>query len=378
MAQNYYDILGVDKNASPEEIKSAYRRLAKQYHPDLNRDNPEAATKFKEVNEAYEVLSDATKKANYDQYGSATGPNPNDFFRGGAGGAQGGFDFDLGDIFGNIFGGGFGGARAKSGMGFNPVAGNNITTKINLTFSEAIKGVKKDITYTRTEECSECHGTGAKNGTEYSTCSECGGSGYVRYNQDTIFGRITQSGPCKCCNGTGRVIKEKCACCNGKGVKRGPYTLSLTIPAGIDDNQVMTVRGYGDAGARGGPSGDLEIVVSVAAHPLLQRDGFDILLDVPIPFTMAMTGGKVLIPSVDGKLELNIPENTQSGTVLKLRGKGVKQLNKNTFGDMLVTVKVELPKLGKNKKAINQMLSEQFPLDKFDKFNEYNKKVNNL
>ncbi len=379
MAQNYYEILGVDKSASADEIKSAYRKLAKKYHPDLNKDNPDAAAKFKEINEAYEVLGDATKKANYDTYGSANGPNPNDFFRGGgAGGArQGGFDFDLGDIFGNIFGGGFGG-KAQSGSGFNPVAGNDITTKINLTFEEAVKGVKKDITYTRTEECSECHGTGAKNGTEYSTCSECGGSGYVRYNQDTIFGRITQSGPCKSCNGTGKVIKEKCSACSGKGVKRGSYTLSITIPAGIDNNQVVTVRGYGDAGVRGGPSGDLEIVVSVAEHPLLKRNGFDILLDVPIPFTLAMTGGKVVIPSVDGKLELNIPENTQSGTVLKLRGKGIKQLNKNAYGDMLITVKVELPKLGRNKKAVSQMLEEQFPLDKFDKYNEYNKKVSNL
>lgn len=376
MAQSYYDILGVDKNASADEIKSAYRRLAKKYHPDLNKDNPDAATRFKEINEAYEVLSDTTKKANYDQYGSASGPNPNDFFRGGAGGA-GGFDFDLGDIFGNIFGGGFG-SRAQPGSGFNPVAGNNITTKINLSFAEAVKGVKKDITYTRTEECSECRGTGAKNGTEYSTCTECGGSGYVRYNQDTIFGRITQSGPCKTCNGTGRVIREKCACCAGKGVKRGSFTLSITIPAGIDNNQVVTVRGYGDAGARGGPSGDLEIVVSVAEHPLLKRDGFDILLDVPIPFTMAMLGGKVVIPSVDGKLELSIPENTQSGTVLKLRGKGIKHLNKNVIGDMLITVKVELPKLGRNKKAVSQILSEQFPLDKFDKYADYNKKVSNL
>ena len=374
MAQNYYDVLGVDKNASPDEIKSAYRKLAKQYHPDINK-GEDAAAKFKEINEAYEVLSDANKKANYDQYGSAEGPNPNDFFRGAGGGARGGFGFDFGDIFGNIFGGGFGRGQ---GEGFSPVAGQDITTKINLTFEEAVKGIKKDITYTRTEECSECRGTGAKNGTEYSTCSECGGSGYVRYNQDTIFGRITQSGACKTCNGTGRVIKEKCSCCNGKGVKRGPYTLSITIPAGINDNQVVTVRGYGDAGARGGPSGDLQIVVSVAEHPLLKRDGYNILLDVPVPFTVAMLGGKVIIPSVEGKLELNIPENTQSGTVLKLRGKGVKHLNSNSMGDMLVTIKVELPKLGRNKKALTQIFDEHFPLDKFDKYNDYNKKVKNL
>ncbi len=376
MAQNYYEILGVDKNASADEIKSAYRKLAKKYHPDLNKDNPDAATKFKEINEAYEVLGDQTKRANYDQYGSANGPNPNDFFRGAGGAGHGGFDFDLGDIFGNIFGGGFGGRASRTG--FSPVDGQDITTRINITFDEAVKGVKKDISYTRTEKCSDCSGTGAKNGTVYSTCTECGGSGYVRYNQDTVFGRITQTGACKTCNGTGRIIREKCATCGGKGIKRSNTTVSINIPAGIDNGQVVTVRGYGEAGARGGQSGDLQIVVSVAEHPLLRRDGYDLLLDVPIPFTMAMTGGKVIIPSIDGKLELNIPENTQSGTILKLRGKGIKHLNSNTYGDLKVTVKVELPKLGRNKKAVMQIFDEQFPLDKFDKFNDYNKKVKSL
>ncbi len=376
MAQNYYETLGVDKNASADEIKSAYRKLAKKYHPDLNKDDASAAAKFKEINEAYEVLGDANKKANYDQYGSADGPNPNDFFGGGARG--GGFDFDLGDIFGNIFGGGgFGGRGARSG-GFSPIDGQDITMRINLTFEEAVNGVKKEINYTRTEECHDCHGTGARNGTEYTTCSECGGSGYVRYNQDSIFGRITQTGVCKSCNGTGKKIKEKCSTCNGKGSKRGNSSVTITFPAGIDNNQVVTARGYGEAGARGGAAGDLQIVVNVADHPILKRDGYDILLDVPLPFTIAMTGGKVIIPSLEGKLELDIPENTQSGTVLKLRGKGVKHLNGNGKGDMKITIKVELPKLGKNKKAILKAFEEYFPEDKFDKFNDYNKKVKSL
>ncbi|MBO5103039.1 MAG: molecular chaperone DnaJ [Clostridia bacterium] len=372
MAQNYYDVLGVDKNASADEIKSAYRKLAKKYHPDLNKDNPEAATKFKEINEAYEVLGDASKKANYDQFGSA---NPNDFFGGGNGGNAGGFGFDFGDIFGNIFGG-FGG-RAQQGA---PTAtkGRDITCRINLSFEEAAKGVKRDISIVRTEDCADCHGTGAKNGTEYSTCPDCNGSGQVRFSQDTIFGRIVNSGICKNCNGTGKVVREKCTTCGGKGVKRNQTTVSINIPAGVDDGQIVTVRGYGDAGLRGGPSGDLHISVNVAKHPLLRRDGFDVLLDVPVPFTLAMTGGKVIIPSLDGKLELDIPENTQSGTILKLRGKGIKHLDRNVYGDMLITVKVELPKLGKNKKEIAKMLDEQFPLDKFDKFNDYNKSVKNL
>ena len=373
MAQNYYDILGVEKTASADEIKSAYRKLAKKYHPDLNKDNPEAATKFKEINEAYEVLSDPNKKANYDAYGSANGPNPNDFFGGGQ--AGGGFGFDMGDIFSNIFGG-FGGRAQPSGI--RATRGKDITLKMNLTFEEAAKGVKRDISIVRTENCEDCRGTGAKNGTEYSTCPDCNGSGQINFSQDTIFGRIVNSGICKTCNGTGKVIKEKCTSCGGKGYKRNQTTVTINIPAGIDDGQVVTVRGYGDAGLRGGPSGDLQILVSVSKHPILKRDGYDLLLDIPVPFTIAMTGGKIIIPSLEGKLELNIPENTQSGTILKLRGKGVKYVDANRYGDMLITVKVELPKLGKNKKELMKEINEKFPLEKFEKYNDFNKQVKSL
>ena len=377
MAQNYYEILGVDKNASADEIKSAYRKLAKKYHPDLNKDNPEAATKFKEINEAYEVLGDPQKKSNYDQYGDAKGPNMNDFFGGrqSTGSQGGGFGFNFGDIFGDIFGGGFGSASRSN----YAVQGKDINVKVNLTFEEAAKGVKRDITYMRTQECSECKGTGAKNGTEYSTCTECNGTGTVQFTQDTIFGRVVNSGVCKNCNGTGKIIRERCSTCGGAGVKRGQNTVTINIPAGIDDGQIVTVHGYGEAGIRGGPAGDLQIFVSVNKHPLLKRDGFDVLLDIPVPFTVAMFGGKILIPSLEGKLELNIPENTQSGTILKLKGKGIKQLNKNSYGDMIITVKVELPKVNSRaKKEIQTMLDEQFPLDKFDKYNNYNKAVKNL
>lgn len=376
MAQNYYEILGVDKNASADEIKSAYRKLAKKYHPDLNKDNQEASAKFKEINEAYEVLGDPQKKANYDQYGDAKGPNMNDFFGGRQNsGSQGGFNFNFGDIFGDLFGGSFGGSRTSN----YAVQGKDINVKITLSFEEAAKGIKRDITYMRTQECNECKGTGAKNGTEYSTCSECKGTGTVQFTQDTIFGRVVNSGICKNCNGTGKAVREKCTNCSGAGVKRSQTTVSINIPAGIDDGQVVTVHGYGEAGLRGGPAGDLQIFVTVSKHQLLKREGFDVLLDLPVPFTVAMFGGKVLIPSLEGKLELNIPENTQSGTVLKLKGKGIKHLNKNCYGDMLITIKVELPKLSSRaKKDIEENLNKQFPLDKFDRYNNYLKVVKSL
>ena len=373
--KNYYDILGVSKTASADEIKSAYRKLAKKYHPDLNKDNPDAATKFKEINEAYEVLSDAQKKANYDQFGSASGPNPNDFFRGNGGsGGFGGFGGGFEDLFGNIFSS-FGGRTTAN----TAVAGNDITTRVTLSFQEAAVGVTKKFNIVRTEECEHCHGTGAKDGTEYTTCTECSGTGQVRYTQYTIFGRIVNQGPCKRCNGTGKIVKEKCTSCNGKGYKRNNVTITVDIPAGIDNDQIVTLRGYGDAGVRGGPAGDLQILVKVTPHKLLERKGFDIYLDLPVPFTTAMLGGKIVIPSLEGKLELNIPENTQSGTMLKLKGKGIKQLNKNVYGDMFIKVNVELPKsLNKKSKQEIEALEKIFDVDDFDKYRKFRDTTKNL
>lgn len=380
MAKNYYDILGVDKKASADEIKSAYRKLAKKYHPDLHPDDPDCATKFKEINEAYEVLSDSQKKANYDQYGSA---DPKDFFKNaGAGSGQGGFSgfgnfggfggFE--DIF-NMFSSGFGGSTSQS----SATVGNTITTQITLTFLEAAFGVKKTINVVRTQHCEHCNGTGAKSGTAYSTCSDCGGSGQVRYTQDTLFGRIVNVGPCKKCNGTGKIIKEKCEHCGGKGYERKSSPITVDIPAGIDDGQVMTLHGYGDAGLRGGPNGDLQILVRVQEHKLLERDGFDIHLDLPVPFTTAMLGGKVIIPSLEGKLELNIPANTQSGTVLKLRGKGIKYLNKIGKGDMYVKVFVELPKTNDRKRTDKiRMFAQEFSQNDFADYKEYQEKLKTL
>ncbi len=374
MAQNYYDVLGVSKDASADEIKSAFRKLAKKYHPDVNKDNPDAAQKFKEINEAYAVLGDPQKKANYDQFGSAEGANPNDFFHGATGG--GGFNFNFGDIFGDIFGGAFGGARHGSSYA---VQGNNIDINMKLTFEESAKGVKRDVTYMCMQECEACHGTGAKSGTEYTTCSDCGGSGQVQFSQRTVFGEMRSVGVCKKCNGTGKMIKERCPICGGDGAKRTQRTVSVNVPAGIADGQVVILRGYGEAGVRGGPSGDLNINISVASHPLLRRQGNDIVLEVPVPFTTAMFGGTVLIPSVEGNLELTIPENTQSGSILKLKGKGFKNINRSGSGDMLVTVKVELPKVSsKNKKSLKKLFDEEFSDDDFEKFENYNKVLKKL
>ena len=376
MAKNYYETLGVEKNASADEIKSAYRKLAKKYHPDLNPNNQEAATKFKEINEAYEVLSDSQKKANYDQYGSA---DPQDFFRNSGGGSQGGFSgfgnfSGFEDIF-DMFSSGFGGGTKRT----SATAGRTLTTTVNLTFEEACFGVKKAINIVRTESCKHCNGTGAKSGTAYQTCSDCGGSGQVRYTQNTLFGRMVNVGPCAKCNGTGKIIKEKCEHCSGKGYSKNNSSITVDIPAGIDDDQIMTLRGYGDAGMRGGPNGDLQVLVKVAPHKLLERDGFDIHLTLPVPFAVAILGGKIVIPSLEGKLELTIPQNTQTGTILKLKGKGVKYLNRNSKGDMFVKVVVDLPHVT-DKKLINKIkaFSEEFSQKDYKDYEQYQDKLKRL
>lgn len=371
--KNYYDILGVSKDASSEDIKSAYRKLAKKYHPDVNKD-PGAADKFKEINEAYECLSDPQKKSNYDQFGSSTGPQG---FGGGFGGSGfGGFgDFgDLGDIFGNIFGGFGGGSTQSAGS-----RGEDLQMQITLSFEEAVFGVKKDVTVTRYETCSACSSTGAKNGTEYSTCTDCHGTGQVRYQENSLFGRVIRQGPCKTCNGTGKVIKEKCTECSGNGYKRVTSTISVNIPAGIDDGQVLTMRGKGNCGKRGGADGDLHIIVKVKPHKLLVRDGFDLSLKVYVPFYTLLLGGEIEIPLPKGTTTLKIPELTQSNTVFKLKGKGIKYLNRETYGNLSVTVVAETPKsLSKSdKKAIEEIKNSIKP-DSFARYKDYIKDINSL
>lgn len=375
---DFYEILGVDKNASSDEIKSAYRKKAKQYHPDLNKDNPEvAAEKFKEVNEAYSVLSDETKRKNYDTYGSADGPQ----FGGGAGGfRQGGFSANFGgfeDIFGDLFSGFGGGARADAQSQARD--GGDISGTISMSFKEACFGCVKEVKINREETCTKCKGTGAKNGTEFCTCSECGGSGRVRYTQKTMFGTMQTVGICKACNGKGKIIKERCAECNGKGIFKVTRVLKVTVPAGIDNEQVLTLRGEGNCGINGGYDGDLMLRAKVEQHPILARDGYDLTLEIPIPFTTSILGGKVVIPSLEGKLELTIPELTQTGTVLKLKGKGVPVLRKNTRGDLLVTVRVELPKnLDKKTKEAVKNLDASVNDSQYEKYRKYVEKVKNL
>ncbi|MBQ7352265.1 MAG: molecular chaperone DnaJ [Clostridia bacterium] len=373
--KNYYDILGVGKDASPDDIKSAYRKLAKKYHPDINKEAG-ATEKFKEINEAYECLSDPQKKSNYDQFGSASGPQGFGGFGGGDFGGFGGFgDFgDLGDIFGNIFGGFGGGSRASQAQ-----RGEDLQVQITLSFEEAVFGVTKEIQVPRYESCSSCSGTGAKNGTEYTKCTECNGTGQVRYTTNSMFGRVVKQGPCKTCNGTGKVIREKCTDCSGNGYKKVNSTISVKVPAGIDDGQVLTMRGKGNCGKRGGEDGDLHIIVKVKEHNLLVRDGYDLSLKLYVPFYTLLLGGEVEIPLAKGTTTLKIPELTQSNTVFKLRGKGIKYLNRETYGNLEVTVIAETPKtLSKADKKVLSSLKDSIKVDSFGRYKDYLKDLKNI
>lgn len=376
--KNYYEELGVDKNASADEIKSAYRKLAKKYHPDLNKDNPEAAEKFKNVNEAYEVLSDETKRKNYDQFGSAEGPNFGGFGGNGSGfggfGDFGSFSGGFEDIFNMFTGGGFGGQRSSTNA---PINGSDIGVKVTLSFVEAALGCKKTFKVSRDETCSHCSGTGAKGGTEYTTCKECGGTGQVRYTQDTIFGRMVTQGACKSCGGTGKSIKTKCEHCNGAGHKVNQVDIEVNIPAGVDNGEVLTMRDGGNAGRNGGRNGKLVIEVKVKEHPLFVREGSDLLLKVYVPFYTLLLGGEIEIPLVTGKQKLTIPALTQSNTVFKLKNKGIKNLNKIGSGDILVTVVAESPKaLSKEEKKMLEKLAKEN--SNFTRYKSYQKDLAEL
>ena len=370
--KDYYETLGVDKNATADEIKSAYRKLAKKNHPDLNKDNPSAAEKFKEVNEAYETLSDPQKKSNYDQFGSAEGFAGGSGFGGGFGGAGfGGFE----DLFSNFFGN-FGGSATRANAS---VRGDDIQVKMTLSFKEAVFGCKKDVAITRVENCEHCHGTGAKGGTKYHTCSTCNGTGTVRYTENTMLGRMIREGICKSCNGTGKIVDEKCEHCNGNGYNRLNTSVSINVPAGIDDGQVLTMRGAGNAGIRGGASGDLHIIVTVLPHPVLDREGFDLKLKLYVPFTTLLLGGEVEVPLTDGYTMLKIPELTQSNTVFKLKGKGIKHLNSNTYGNIIVTVIGETPKsLSKEDKAALNKIKETQSVNNYARYKSYLKDIQNI
>ena len=366
--KDYYSILGVDRSASDEELKSAYRKLAKKYHPDLNKDNPSAAEKFKEINEAYEVLGDKQKRSNYDQFGSADGANFSDFFGGGQGsGFSGGFG-GFGDIFGDIFSAFGGGERTAR----QNARGEDINLSLNISLKESAFGTSKDIRVTKLEACPHCQGTGAKGGTAFETCPDCRGAGRVRFQQNTIFGTTIREGMCNTCHGTGKRIKEKCPDCSGKGYTRVTKSVTVKIPAGINQDQVLRMRGEGNAPTSKGINGDLNIKINVDKDKLLTREGNDILLTIYVPFTTLLLGGKIEIPTLDGKYTLDIKELTQSGTVMRLKGKGTKILQRESRGDMLVTLKSEVPnKLDKKAKAKLQEIDELYKQNAYSKYSSF-------
>lgn len=342
--RDYYEVLGVNKGASEDEIKKAYRKTAKKYHPDLNPDNAEAEAKFKECNEAYEVLSDPQKKARYDQFGFA-GVDPNYGAGQGGAGFGGGFgfdgDIDLGDIFSSFFGGGFGGGRNPNA----PQRGRDLQTSVSLTFEEAAKGCKKTIEVMRVMDCSDCGGTGAAKGTSPSTCPECQGRGVINVQQRSPFGVMTTQRTCSRCGGTGKIVTSPCQKCNGKGKVRAKKKIDITIPAGIDNNQVVNVRGFGNDGANGGPAGDLKVVVNIKRHPYFKRDGYDVWVDRHISFVQATLGCEVQVPTLDGDVKLTVPAGTQPGEVFTLKGgKGIQRLNGIGRGEEHVRVIVDIPK----------------------------------
>ena len=350
--RDYYEVLGIGKNATDAEIKSAYRKLAKKYHPDLNPGNKEAEEKFKEVNEANDVLSDPQKRQRYDQFGFAgVDPNYAAANGGGAGGFGGGFGgVDLGDIFGDIFGGGFGGGFSGFGGGSStrtanaPRKGHDIQASVILTFEEAAHGCSKKITINRQDTCPDCGGTGAAKGTSPETCPDCGGRGYVVTQQRTPFGVMQSQQPCSHCGGRGTIIRNPCKTCRGTGKTAARKSLEINIPAGIDDDQNIALRGQGDAGSNGGPAGDVIVHVTVKADPMFERDGYDVTIHVPITFSQAVLGDDVEVPTVDARIVQHIPEGTQSGTKFRLRGQDIQYLNGRGRGDQYVIVDVEIPK----------------------------------
>lgn len=341
--RDYYETLGVDRGAGDDEIKKAYRKAAKKYHPDLNPGNTEAEQKFKEVSEAYEVLSDSGKRGRYDQFGHA-GVDPS--YGGGGGYGDGGFnvDFgDLGDIFSSFFGGGggFGGRRSDPNA---PMRGSDTSATVVLSFEEAAKGCTKKVGVTRIEQCETCKGSGSAKGSSTKTCGTCNGTGQVKVTQRTPFGQMQTAKVCDACKGSGKIIEHPCSDCSGKGRVRKKHEQEVVIPAGIDDGQVLNVRGQGDSGLNRGPSGDLHINISVRPHPIFERDGYDVYCDIPITFVQAALGAEISVPTLDGNVKLNIHEGSQPGDIHKLKGKGIERLQAYGKGDQYVKLVVEIPK----------------------------------
>ncbi len=372
--RDYYEVLGIQKGATEDEIKKAFRKKAKQYHPDLNPDDPSAAEKFKEVNEANEVLSDPQKRQRYDQFGHA-GVDPS--YGGGAGGYGGGFGgfggdgIDLGDIFESFFGGGMsGGSRGADPNA--PKRGADITVSLDISFMEACKGVKHTIELNRSETCDSCGGSGAKAGTSPKTCPDCNGTGKIRFNQRTILGTMASTRPCSKCGGKGKIIESPCQGCHGTGRMQKKSPVTVNVPAGIDDGQVLRVAGQGHVGANGGSRGDLNVRITVRKDNLFERKGFDVWTEVPITYAQAVLGAEITVPTIDGNVTYNIPEGTQPDTIFRLRGKGIQKLQRDGRGDQYVKVVLEVPRnLNKKQKEALQAFSEQLTEKNYEKQNGF-------
>jgi molecular chaperone DnaJ len=350
--KDYYELLGLQKGASDDEIKKAFRKLAIKYHPDKNQGNKEAEEKFKEINEAYQVLSDPEKKAHYDQFGTAD-------FNGGGFGGGGGFDFTdmggFGDIFESFFGGGgFSSGRRRNG----PERGADIEVNLNLSFEEAVFGVEKEISVNRHESCETCSGSGAKPGTSPKTCDKCGGSGQVRVQRNTPLGSFVSVNTCDKCGGKGKLVSDPCPTCRGTGKERKHRKIKINVPAGVDTGNVIPLRGHGEHGVNGGPPGDLYVNIRVASHPQFKRKGFDIYIDRHLSFAKATLGCELKVPTVDGEVKYDVPAGTQPGTVFRLKGKGVPRVNSTGRGDQYVNIIVDIPKSlnDKQKEALRMFM----------------------
>ncbi len=354
--RDYYEVLGVSKGASDDEIKKAYRKMAKKYHPDLNPGDKAAEESFKEVNEAYEVLSDSAKKSRYDQFGHA-GVDPNyGAGAGGAGGFGGGMDFDLGDIFGSFFGGGFGGGGRQANPNA-PRRGEDLQSRVTVSFEEAAKGCKRTVEINRIETCTECSGSGAEKGTQPTTCPECGGRGQVNVQQRTPFGVMSTTRQCSRCGGKGKIIASPCKKCHGNGRVSKRVTIEVNIPAGIDDRQVINVRNEGNRGTNGGPSGDLKVAVFVRPHHFFEREGYNVWCNITVSFAQAVLGDTLLVETLDGKVKYDLPAGTQPGKVFVLKGRGIPILNGRGKGDQLIRINIDVPK---NLTAHQRELIRQF------------------
>ena len=371
--RDFYEVLGVSKGASDDELKKAYRKLAKKYHPDLNPGDTVAEGKFKEANEAYEVLADNEKRARYDQFGHA-GVDPS--FGGGAGDPFQGSGFDFTDIFDSFFGGFGGGGRSNPNA---PKRGSDTQAGIVISFEEAAKGCSKHISYQKIENCSDCHGSGAASGTSAKTCTHCSGTGRVKINQRTPFGVVQSAQTCDKCRGSGKIIEKPCQTCDGKGRVRRKKELEVKIPAGIDDDQILSVGGQGNVGINGGMAGDLHVNISVRPHPIFERRGNDVWCELPITFTQAALGADVVVPTLDGKVSYSIHEGTQPGDTFKLKSKGIPSVHGRGKGDQFVRVTVEVPKnLSKNQKEILKGLDENTDDKNYQKKKKFFSKMKDL